>query len=119
MRHPRFAASASLDLVELLVVANVGQDYRDLANAGKTPPAFTAPIRNPANFGSRCRLAAPLRRAMRGTEGAHRGSAALALRRPPAGPAGRAKRVQRRRRRDMRRETEAGAARPRADAAQG
>ena len=27
-------------------------------NAGKAPPAFTAPIRKPADFGSRCRLAA-------------------------------------------------------------
>ena len=35
-------------------------------NAGKAPPAFTAPFRRHANFGSRCRLAAPLRRAMRG-----------------------------------------------------
>lgn len=31
--------------------------------------AFTAPIRKPADFGSRCRLAAPLGRAMRGQEG--------------------------------------------------
>ena len=35
-------------------------------DAGTAPPAFTAPIRKPANFGSRCRLAAPLRRATRG-----------------------------------------------------
>ncbi|MBV9416003.1 MAG: hypothetical protein JO363_13560 [Solirubrobacterales bacterium] len=34
-RVPVFATSASLDLVELLVVANVGQVYRDLADAGK------------------------------------------------------------------------------------
>jgi hypothetical protein len=33
--HLLVATSASLDLVELLVVAHVGRDYRDLANAGK------------------------------------------------------------------------------------
>jgi len=32
---PLVATSAFLDLVEPLVVANVGQDYRDFANAGK------------------------------------------------------------------------------------
>jgi hypothetical protein len=43
-------------------------------NAGKVPPAFAAPIRKPANFGSRCRLAAPLRRAMRGKGDSSAGS---------------------------------------------
>jgi hypothetical protein len=40
----------------------------------EAPPAFTAPIRKPANFGSRCRLAAPLRRAMRADRGSSGGS---------------------------------------------
>jgi hypothetical protein len=42
------ATSASLDLVELLVVANVGQDYRDFANAGKAQIDEARPTTRPA-----------------------------------------------------------------------
>jgi hypothetical protein len=39
LRDLLFATNGSRDLVELLVVANVGEDYRHLANAGKTQVA--------------------------------------------------------------------------------
>jgi hypothetical protein len=44
----QIATSASLDLVELLVVVNVGQDYRDLANAGKAQIDAARPTTRPA-----------------------------------------------------------------------
>jgi hypothetical protein len=45
---PLVASSASLDLVELLVVANVGQDYRDPANAGQAQIDAARPTTRPA-----------------------------------------------------------------------
>jgi len=65
-RHLRGGVPASA----LSVIGNADPEQRVLMNAGKVPPAFTAPIRKPANFGGRCRPAAPPRRAMRGYEGA-------------------------------------------------
>jgi hypothetical protein len=46
---PSFATSASLDLVELLVVASVGQDYPDLADAGKAQIDAARPTTRPLN----------------------------------------------------------------------
>jgi len=45
---PLLATSASLDLVELLVVASVGQDYPDLADAGKAQIDAARPTTRPA-----------------------------------------------------------------------
>jgi hypothetical protein len=46
--HLRFATSASVDRAELTVVANVDEDYRDLANAGKAQADAARPTTRPA-----------------------------------------------------------------------
>src|SRR6516165_4785101 len=43
-----FATSASRGVVDRLVVANVGRDYRDLANAGKAQIDAARPTTRPA-----------------------------------------------------------------------